>query len=79
LNEKGKLKKKILYSKENFQVSNQNNSILINFLMKKELKGLNDKLKGKEMNNDSISYISIILFYDNAIGLHLNGINFSHY
>ena len=61
------------YSEENFQVFNQNNSCpgLFIFLMKKALKGLNDQIKGKEMNDDSISDIGIIKFKDNTTGLYL--------
>ena len=77
------IKMKILkeYSEENFQVFNQNNSCpgLFIFLMKKALKGLNDKLNGKEMNDDSLRDIGILKFNDNTVGLYLNAVNCSQY
>ena len=65
------------YTEENFQVFNENNSCpgLFIFIMQKALKELNNKLKGKDMEDDTISDIGIIKFNDNTVGLYLNKVN----
>lgn len=69
------------YTEENFQVFNENNSCpgLFIFIMQKALKELNNKLKGKDMEDDTISDIGIIKFNDNTVGLYLNKVNCSQY
>ena len=69
------------YDVTNFQVFNNNNTCpgLFAYLLEEGIKQLNNKIDGKEINDDIIDNFGIMNFNDQTVGLYLNANNTSGY